>query len=41
MNNFQYAEECTPMLYADDTCLLIQNSNLDDLQNRHPNKKIV
>ena len=33
VNDFQYAVECRPRLYADDTCLLIQNSNLDDLQN--------
>ena len=33
VNDFQYAVECTPRLYADDTCLLIQNSNLDNLQN--------
>ena len=32
VNDFQYAVECTPRLYADDTCLLIQKSNLDDLQ---------
>ena len=33
VNVFQYAVECTPRLYADDTCLLIQNSNLDNSQN--------
>ena len=32
VNDFQYTVECTPRLYADDTCLLIQKSNLDDLQ---------
>ena len=32
VNDFQYTVECTPWLYADDTCLLIQKSNLDDLQ---------
>ena len=33
MNDFQYAVECTPKLYADDTCLLIQNSNLEGFLN--------
>ena len=33
MNKFQYAVKCLPRLYANDTCLWIQNSNLEDLQN--------
>ena len=33
MNDFQYAVESTSRLYADETCLLIQNSNLGNLEN--------
>ena len=32
-NDFQHAVECTPRINADDTCLLIQNTKLEGLQN--------
>ena len=40
VNDFQYAVECTPRLYADDTCLLIEAKTVQELQNSVNNEMI-
>ena len=33
VNDLYYAVNCTPRLYADDTCLLVEGKNEEHLQN--------
>ena len=40
VNDFEYAVECTPKLYADDTCSLIEAKTAQDLQNSINNEMI-